>query len=1490
MKKCECGSCEKCQLRAAALDTSKEHSRIREVAKGLPPMMSGYGKVWFNKTRNRYHLEAGDGDSEPEVQTALRALRGVTSRSRFSCDAEYVPDGFNEHVCTLGKDENEYNENHLKPVGRTQGAAWELLTHETGGGEYETDADSAEPFTFKKQPEEAKKKEDEEPDGDALAGGNTTNYFMLDSEESKSIFRKSQEQGEVWIKRQITQDAVTTGLHAPLKCMALFVPPGDVKVRTDLIHRTNANPETGISVQIGIIEFFDRDRSGPILIWMALDGQYWCIDGHHRLECAKRARHIVSSAIIRGELVAVESSIPAICFCESDGWSLTMARKLGEAANLGGGLKIEFTDDLVDAGASRILTPKEAKALGAKDSIGTDCGPETLDVIASDSVKIIAGADSSRGILMVVRQHATRADCLNANGRIYPRKVVNAAFKDANTRSLLGITNSEYVHPKYAKDCSNGICTDKFFDNPDRKTAIVNRWLDCDSDGWGDVERTILDTPYGRKVAKAIDDGNPIGLSLRFHFSGSMKKDSNGNTAMVADQMLISTVDDVDNPAVHGAGELIPLTDSSIELMVAYDNLASSPYLGDPFNGENRNTISPPCLEYGDEDDRERLSAQEDQKTMKTDIKRLIADFSSKYSKPGAHQRDFTADGCSIVHAIKAAKDSGDCTKDFMGDFKSALDSSTIAGYRGGTIESQVASELGFDPGTGWGSDIETADGIKKLVHPEASTKAVPHGTGDFKASESGPKSGMDSETNKRITDLLDREEKREKRENIKTAYKAVADAHPELKKLDPVIQDKIKTVVRDGASDPATDFKSAIDAQIDIIMAAKTDAKNAARGLNVHGNTIDLSNPIGKAENKRTGGAYVVNEARPYMAFVDKMLAMADDKCRQARGSSDIIVDPDNSDVKRLRQMNRNILEPILDDFDKKWKSSPNAEAFSAAMDSEEDMVGRWDKDTENFRRQVAASPMHPAIDATTTATIFNQPYIMPVLIIQSFQDLTALQHVGAMGPRGFDKQTGGFMEKGTGFGSELRLPVYSYTNPSGYGYADGIFDAGLLVGEGVGIPPGNTNVYWLDYSIQRRKISSIMTWEAIKNIGNGPANLPLASMELYMMAARESRAIDTALYNEMYNATYEFGAVAVTAEPYTTGNNLLPNNSVYNASSGITVNLNPTKKASDAVVGTTDLSIVYPAAQQAGIAPVIGAIRLLAGGANTNASPYYGYKGTTVIGPGPIVRPRTTAAIQPHGNTSNTTTNPISVTLPANAVQGEFTSSGGIWSYPGTTATFAVDYENGVLLFASGVTGGGSPSVITTSVTIAYSYATNWDDFITDRALASFTTGTYEQYLNGLFTQIDKSAAQSGGYANYVKPDTLIMNLLGSANLTPATIFYMLNSPAGTELWPSPTMIAKRNEVNIHRMNSPWNGRSSTALLTRTGSTKYAVDTPFNIQGPVTVQDSSGNPTGELSFYGQEFSVIATPFPTDINGVTLQCSNRAIIMRMKSQGIGVL
>jgi hypothetical protein len=242
-----------------------------------------------------------------------------------------------------------------------------------------------------------------------------------------------------------------------------------------------------------------------------------------------------------------------------------------------------------------------------------------------------------------------------------------------------------------------------------------------------------------------------------------------------------------------------------------------------------------------------------------------------------------------------------------------------------------------------------------------------------------------------------------------------------------------------------------------------------------------------------------------------------------------------------------------------------------------------------------------------------------------------------------------------------------------------------------------------------------------------------------------------------------------------------------------------------------------------------------------------------------------------------NTTTVNPISI---AGMIQGYLDDAGQVQNYAGGgTAVYAIDYENGVFVFTAGASLAGSGGVVTTATTlVSYTYATNYDDF--NVSLLAVSNGlTVEEQLNSLLGQIDKTSALMGSAPRFSAPDLCLGSLTASTFITRAPIFAPLFAPAGTALYPTPDCYAQRNGVYMARHNTPWIGGDRRLLLTKRGSTKYAVDTPFQIEGPLQAYDqATAAPVGAKYWIGQENSVIATPQVTNKAGTVLNPKSRTI------------
>ena len=444
------------------------------------------------------------------------------------------------------------------------------------------------------------------------------------------------------------------------------------------------------------------------------------------------------------------------------------------------------------------------------------------------------------------------------------------------------------------------------------------------------------------------------------------------------------------------------------------------------------------------------------------------------------------------------------------------------------------------------------------------------------------------------------------------------------------------------------------------------------------NGNTVDdAGNPVNR---DRTA---INKESIPGMGLVSKMLTYADEMY-DTLPEGDLkrsMENPHDPMTAKRRAFTRPMIQPTLEHMArfKGGRSNPLSGEWTIGSDSlDEDVEAAL---LESIGHAVESARMDSL--ATTTSVMYNQPTIYQFLVVQSFQDMRAPQFVKVFGPGSENTGNGGWQDFGEGIGSVFRLPYESYTNPGGTGFQLGTADGGLLTTQGAEIQAGTTNISWKSFAPIPRAIAATLALEPILQMGKGPLNLSIVTRNLLHMAARKCRTIDTALQNEMAFAAMEYNAVVVTSESPN-----LPDNSVFPASGLATVNLNPTKIASAAVVASTDKFVVYGT-------NVIGAVRMVTGGSNS-ASPYVGTNGWQ---PNPVVVPRVLNDINAAGQATSTTLNPITVTAPGAAVPGLLAGGGGgdyqIYNDgSGAVATYAMDYAHGVLVFKSGVTGSAESS----------------------------------------------------------------------------------------------------------------------------------------------------------------------------------------------------
>lgn len=665
------------------------------------------------------------------------------------------------------------------------------------------------------------------------------------------------------------------------------------------------------------------------------------------------------------------------------------------------------------------------------------------------------------------------------------------------------------------------------------------------------------------------------------------------------------------------------------------------------------------------------------------------------------------------------------------------------------------------------------------------------------------------------------------------------------------------------GKSQKPEAVADCLKAEIDALSKVVAEDRKSAAGL-VQGNTVVSADTSGQ-HNSRP--ATTEPRLPKWFEGVEKLLAATDAYRKRVGHTEDI--------CPNTRKLNRTLIEPIIQDWAKKQgdasgKKYADVDSYFAGEDA-------YTKEGESALGDSVAATFKSmaAMDSTTSSNVFTQPTVIATVLYQTYQDLKFLQFVDAIGP-GLAPENGqgpgwfGVNPQDGRVGRALRFPTATYTPPTGYGNSGLVWDEGLLTPEGSPIDEGGMNLVWLTFGAAKRSIAMSLTKEAAKFIGNGPLNWDLVAQNLWGISYDKARRTDRGLAFEMCMASDVYGSVHVAAQAQN-----LANNTVFTGAGSVTVNLNPTVTAASALATSggviTDPFVIYGA-------NVIGACRVRCGQSGA-ASPYYG----NLAGSVPIVMPYTSLQIAGDGTPTVSTLYAVTLSAPAAMVEGYLDTGSQIQDKQGAPgATFAVDHINGCIVFKSGVT--NNAGVITEAITIAYDYVTNYDNITLKnfQLLGLSVTGeTPDKYYNRLLLQIDSTAALMGDQPRFMAPNLAIVPLQLSKYITGAQMFYQEASPKDTTLYPSDEHFGSRNQVDYARINAPTPLLNQDILLTRRGSTRYAIDTPFELEGPYQKYHSSGKVIDAKVFYGSEIFTQGTPVPTQTDGTTLNPPARKIRIR---------
>lgn len=454
------------------------------------------------------------------------------------------------------------------------------------------------------------------------------------------------------------------------------------------------------------------------------------------------------------------------------------------------------------------------------------------------------------------------------------------------------------------------------------------------------------------------------------------------------------------------------------------------------------------------------------------------------------------------------------------------------------------------------------------------------------------------------------------------------------------------------------------------------------------------------------------------------------------------------------------------------------------------------------------------------TTSNILNQPTILQAILVQAFQDAVALQ----------------FINTEIFKGSEWRVPVETFTSAAVYNTANYLLD--LAVAEGSGIPSSQVDLRWLSFTPTSRKNAMTLTDEVISQLASGPLNYSAIARALYHIAQDKMRRLDLAAYYEMILTSDEYlpavqGDESPAAEDIVTTGIPAGSNAAYRYA------LHPDYTTSAVPVA---LRPVYSA----------------------------GYT--------PIVRPRSVRTIGGDGSVTTTVTNPFTVRVDSDELVEGVWDGTNIMSFPNTTATYAVDYENGWVYFkaSSGVDPEASTPVL--PVIEDYSASTNFD-----RWHYTLPEGETEnaRWYDTLIQQISTSKAIMGSSPRFKVPNVCLFSLNSAVYAKNAKLFYQSGLPSGTKLLDTGNTFGTREGINFSEINAPWAAGDGRILLTQRGATKYGIETPYKVEGPFPQYDTTGKMIAAKGWYGREASVLATPVVKNSAGVMLNPPSRTVVLQ---------
>lgn len=483
------------------------------------------------------------------------------------------------------------------------------------------------------------------------------------------------------------------------------------------------------------------------------------------------------------------------------------------------------------------------------------------------------------------------------------------------------------------------------------------------------------------------------------------------------------------------------------------------------------------------------------------------------------------------------------------------------------------------------------------------------------------------------------------------------------------------------------------------------------------------------------------------------------------------------------------------------------------------------------------------------TVDDLRNQEGVLSGIIErQTFQKLLGMQWVRSLGPS---------FARGD-LGREFKILSTGFTPPTaGTARIDGEIREGEAYGESVSYQRFNK------FFTKLRGRAIRIGKELQIALKTGVLKIDAVARLISDVSDEMARLTDFMILREIHTHIAEYGKVQVSAQA------VAATEWTYSAGGAPTVNIGG--DIGNVTFGTT-----------------VKGVAILLTGDNTTTTLHTANDRT--VHPAPIVPGRTTVTVDDDGNETVTDNKDATVATLGGItqVEGHFINGDIVNKGDGTTATYAVAKELGVVVFKETAVSGAAAGV---RPTITFYYDTNYDEF----NLTPSANVKPEEHYSGIFRLVNSMSGIMSGTPNYANPDLMIQQTsVARGSVCNADLFENRKQPGGTVIdrgFADTQYITDLYGIDFMHGNGEFFGGARRAYLyERENMSAYFVSAGMNW----SLQNQSTKAVGNIVdgvFYGDRnvpipewfwtcdlVDGVGTPTVLNTDGSMLQCKGRSI------------